>query len=159
MVSSENWYRDTEPTSSSSSSSSSSPNRYLAADFQRLTNRRTSSPHFTPDSAHEALPAECPKVGRTVTTADKRSIESSPVTIPLRSAPASRQSGAIRTGSRSSVKEKEGGKRLAPLCLTHIITYSLPKHPFSDIQNEVRYRSILPRVGQHLRRRPTRGRP
>lgn len=107
MVTMELLSRETDPTSSSA------PARYQASDFQRLTNRRSSSPDGTPDSAHEPLAAEYPNDGRTVSTADKRAMDTTharPASDSLRMAQASRQSSAIRKGSWSLVKEEEAGK-------------------------------------------------
>ena len=103
MIPSESFYRKKDPTSSSSTC------RYIAADFDRLTNRRISSPHFTPDSAHEPS-AEYPNNGRTATTADRRVSDPRHASDSLPKAQASRQSSAIRKASWSSVKEEEGGK-------------------------------------------------
>lgn len=123
MVSINASFRDAEdPTCSSNTS------RYLASDFQRLTNRRTSSPPSTPDFAHEPLHAECSNDDRTVSSADKRAIKTTPAPDFMREAQASRQNSAIRKGSWSSVKEEEGGKLQNPPRLTHLFTHPLPKN-------------------------------
>lgn len=140
MVSTEFSFRNTSPSDSSTSG------RYLASDYKRLTNRRTSSPHFTPDSAHEPFRAECSNNGRTANTADKRASYAWLASDPGRKTQASRQSSAIRAGPWTSVKEEEGGKRAESSAVTHLITYffaCLPKNNSSDIQHEVRYTTIL----------------
>lgn len=124
MVSTESLYRNTNPTRSPVTDTTS---RYLASDFHRLTNRRTSSPHITPDSALEPPPAECTKHGRNPVTADKRAINTTLASDFLGKAQASRQSSSIRKGSWSSVKEDEGGKPQNVPRLTHIFTHLLPK--------------------------------
>lgn len=103
MVSIPSFYRETEPTNSTTTS------RYLAADFPRLTNRRISSPPFTPDFAHEPLPAECTNDGRTAIIADKRAISSQAASHSLCKAQGSQHFRDIRKSSCSSVKEEEGG--------------------------------------------------
>jgi len=103
MVSSGSLYRDADPTFSSST------HRYLASDFQRLTNRIPSSPPFTPDFAHDPG-AEYSSNGRTVGIADKRASDARPASITVRERQASRQSSAIRKEGRSSVKEDQAGK-------------------------------------------------
>ena len=100
-------YRNTEPTNSTST------NRYLPADFPRLTNRRATSPRFTPDFAHEPHAAECIKNGRTATSADKRAITSQAASHSLCEAQGSQHYRDIRKSSWSSVKEQEGGKSQA----------------------------------------------
>ncbi|MCJ1278637.1 hypothetical protein MMC21_006454 [Puttea exsequens] len=103
MASTPSFYRKT------SDPVSSQQFRYSASDFHTLTNRISSSPPFTPDSALEPRPAECINDGRTVTTADKRASSPVPVSPPVRVAQQSRQRMGIRKTSCSSVKEEEGG--------------------------------------------------
>ena len=107
MFSIHSSYRETEPTNSTST------HRYLPADFSRLTNKTLSSPHFTPDFAHEPHPAECINNGRTVDTADKRAISSQAASLSLSKAPGCQANRDIRKSSWSSIKEEEGGKSQA----------------------------------------------
>ena len=107
MVSIPSSYRKTEPTNSTITT------RYLAADFPRLTNRRISSPPFTPDFAHEPRPAECTNNGRIGTTADKRAISLQAASDSICKAQGSKHLREIRKSSCSSVHEEEGGKSQA----------------------------------------------
>lgn len=107
MTSIPSHYRETDPTSSSDEL------RYLPSDYNRLANRRVSSPPFTPDFAHEPLPAEYTNARRTVNTADKRAIALQPgraESKELRKLQGSRQKDSIRKTPSTSVKEEEGGK-------------------------------------------------
>lgn len=107
MVSIPSSYRRAEPTNSTTTI------RYLAADFPRLTNRRISSPPFTPDFAHEPLPAECTNNGRIGTIADKRAISLQAASDSICNAQGSEHYCDIRKSSCSSVHEEEGGKSQA----------------------------------------------
>ncbi len=84
--------------------------RYQPSDFHKLTNRRNSCPYISPDSALEPPPAEYTNGGRIPVSADKRPIDIGRAADSPGKAQASRQSGEIRKGSWSSVKEDEGGK-------------------------------------------------
>lgn len=135
MVSIPSFYRETEPTNSTTTS------RYLAADFPRLTNRRISSPPFTPDFAHEPLPAECTNDGRTAIIADKRAISSQAASHSLCKAQGSQHFRDIRKSSCSSVKEEEGGKSHAIPTSKH--TRLLPKNLILTSHHEARHSTVL----------------
>ena len=148
MTSIPSSYRETDPTSSSDE------HRYSPSDYDRLSNSTVSSPPFTPDFAHEPLPAEYTNARRTVDIADKRAIayqagqaESSE----LRKLQGSHQQDSIRKTPSTSVKEEEGGKQPQIFRRHMFLRTHLPKDITLINNHEVRHSTILPRVCQCLR--------
>jgi hypothetical protein len=144
MASMPSSYRETDATSSSEE------HRYSPSEFHTLTNRRISSPPFTPDSALEPLPAS--NDGRTVVTSDKRATTRSPVSHSVRITQASHHHEGIRKSSWSSVKEEDGGKLPQNFRKPHTFTYSLPKPSILIDHHAVRNSTILPRIRQRFGR-------
>ena len=103
-----------------------SPTRYSAADFHRLTNRRTSSPPSPQSRTHaDVNAAERTNISRHVTrTADKRSISSRRTSVGDIQGRLSNTKA--RQNSYSSVKEDGCGK------LQHIVHESCPFDSKSD---------------------------
>ena len=123
-------YRETDP--SHPTSLADGP-RYSPSEFYTLSNRRISSPGFTPDSTLEPLPAEYSKLGRTVVTADKRARTRSPGPSSERIVHGSCHRTSKRKTSWSSVKEEDGGKLPHNFREPRLLRILLPKHIILNI--------------------------
>ena len=143
MTSIPSSYRETNPTNSSDQ------HRHSPSDYDGLSNSTVSSPPFTPDFAHEPLPAECTNARRTVNIADKRAIAHQARQAELnelRKLQGLHQQDSIRKAPSTSVKEEEGGMQSQIFRRHMFLRTHLPKDITLINNHEVRHSTIFPRV-------------